>query len=731
MNAATILSVKEFSLGYHNGKGELVKVLRNVNLDIAHGETIGLVGESGCGKSTLALALMGFLRSGSQVLNGDILYKPEEADSKALFTLPEKQIEAMRGKQIGLIPQNAGQSLTPTMTIGRQLEEALKLHTLLPKEQWYGRCLELLAQVRLPAPEAMMERYPHQLSGGQQQRVAIAMALAGNPDVLLLDEPTTGLDVTTQAHILELLRDLRAELGTSMVFVSHDLGVIARISDRIAVMYAGEVIELGSSADVLRHPAHAYTRGLLASIPRLHQQGLPPAMPGYPPKVGSVNLGCAFAPRCAQCLPKCSSQDAPIRALPAMTSSAAASQARLVRCHLPEDTLIQSQPVELVQVPEQAQGETLLDLDQVAVSYQKSSWMDKLIASTLEKTGLKQSAIHKGKESDIPTVDDISLQVKQGETLALVGESGSGKSTIMKAISGVHAARNGDIQLASDSLNQSVDKRHPALKRRVQMIFQNPDASLNPRHTVAEILAQPLKLYFGLTGDESRAKAAELLSKVRLGAHYLDRMPGQLSGGEKQRVAIARCFAGDPELILCDEVTSALDVSVQAAVLKLLKELQAEKGVTYLFIAHDLAVVQAIADQVAVLYQGRLVQVGSVNDVFQGPHHPYTETLLKAVLEPDPDHSPELLASDQPEQHPPAQGCAYQRRCNRATEQCMQQTPPWQEVLSSDVGKGENVATNRIRCHLPLESLSAELAEPVEANDILVNTSEPETVCAA
>lgn len=750
MKSSAILSVQDFSLGYYNGKGELVKVLRNVNLDIAQGETIGLVGESGCGKSTLALALMGFLRTGSQVLGGDILYQPNPdspitENKKGLFSLPVKQMEALRGKQIGLIPQNAGQSLTPTMTVGQQLEEALKLHSGLAKRVWPQRCIELLEQVRLPAPEAMLERYPHQLSGGQQQRVAIAMALAGSPDVLLLDEPTTGLDVTTQAHILELLRDLRTELGTSMVFVSHDLGVIARISDRIAVMYAGEVIELGQSADVLRHPAHAYTRGLLASIPRLHQKGLPPAMPGYPPKVGSVSQGCAFAPRCAQRLKECEVDNAPIRILESictkpiscMEKASAVSVnksqgTRQVRCHLPEESLIHKEPVQLIQVPKHEKGRTLLSLDQIAVSYQKSGWLDQLMTNILTQTGLK-----KNRETDISTVDDISLTVNRGETLALVGESGSGKSTIMKAISGVHAAQNGDIQLAEDSLNQGVDKRHPSLKRRVQMIFQNPDASLNPRHTVADILAQPLKLYYGLTGDDSRAKAAELLSKVRLGTHYLDRMPGQLSGGEKQRVAIARCFAGEPELILCDEVTSALDVSVQAAVLKLLKELQAEKGVTYLFIAHDLAVVQAIADQVAVLYQGRLVQVGPVDEVFKGPYHPYTETLLKAVLEPDPDHVPELLASDQPEQHPPVQGCAYQRRCNQAKEQCYLQTPPWQQAKQANAQSEQGNEHNRIRCHLPLSVLATDTPESLleqslgnNGNEALsgVNNSE---VCTA
>lgn len=669
MHYNTILEVKDFSLGYTAANNQLVKVLRNVSLRINKGEAIGLVGESGCGKSTLALAMMAFLRQGSQVLNGQIEYHGED-----LFKLSQRQIGDLRGGRIGLIPQNAGQSLTPTLKIRGQLFEALKLHSDLPRSQWHQRAIELLKQVRLPAPQAMLERYPHQLSGGQQQRVAIAMALAGNPDMLVLDEPTTGLDVTTQAHILELLSSLRAAMGMTMVFVSHDLGAVARISDRIAVMYAGEIIELGSCADVLRTPAHPYTRGLLASIPRLDQEGLPPSLPGYPPKVGSISNGCAFAARCHYVSDICRVADAPL-----------SGNGHKVRCHMDSTLPLQQDAYNSTVIATDKQEEHLLSLDNVQISYHKPD---------LWQTLTNQPA-------PVATVDDINFILKRGETLALVGESGSGKSTIMKAISGINTPTEGDIHLQETNLNTKVEKRDAQLKRRIQMIFQNPDASLNPRHTVAEILQQPLKLYFGLDTAQCREKAAELLEIVRLGAHYLDRMPGQLSGGEKQRVAIARCFAGDPELILCDEVTSALDVSVQAAVLKLLKELQQEKGVTYLFIAHDLAVVKSIADQVAVLYQGRLVQVGPVSQVFDGHHHPYTRALLNAVLEPDPDHQPILSNDDVAEQHPPERGCTYQRRCAMADDRCMVQNPPWQQ---SD--------GNRIRCHRPLRELQLQENSP-------------------
>lgn len=661
-----ILQVKQFSLGYSNSRGELVSVLRDVNLTISRGEAIGLVGESGCGKSTLALAMLGFLRDGSQVLGGSIHYHDQ-----SLFDLPEKTLANLRGGRIGLIPQNAGQSLTPTMKIGAQLDEALALHSALPARQWRARSLELLALVRLPTPETLRGRYPHELSGGQQQRVAIAMALAGNPEVLLLDEPTTGLDVTTQAYILELLRDLRQRLGTTMVFVSHDLGVIARISDRVAVMYAGQLIELGDVAQVLCQPAHPYTCGLLGSIPRLDNQGLPPSMPGYPPAVGAVKQGCSFAPRCAEAQAHCHQEVAPIRTL----------GDREVRCHLDVTALRQERIPEPVQVLHADVGEELIALQQVAISYAKPTLWQQLRGQS---------------QAGIATVDGIDLSVRRGETLALVGESGSGKSTILRAISGLKVPRNGRIDFQGKDLNRPVEKREKSLKRQVQIIFQNPDASLNPRQSIAEILGMPLKLYYGLNRQECRQRALELLAQVRLGPHYLDRMPAQLSGGEKQRVAIARTFAGDPQLILCDEVTSALDVSVQAAVLKLLKELQAEKGVAYLFVAHDLAVVRAFADQVAVLYQGRLCQVGPVSKVFGADRHPYTQTLLNAVLEPNPDHQPHLYGDDQVEAAPPTQGCAFQRRCpDPCGPQCQSELPPWQQRDG-----------NRIRCHRPLDQLS-------------------------
>ena len=665
-----LVQVKNLSIGFTSQAGLVMPILRNIDLAIGEGETIGLVGESGCGKSTLALAMMGYLKRGLSVLEGESLFR-----GRNVFDMDGRALEDIRGGELALIPQNAGQSLTPTSRIGRQIDESVKLHTKLAKEQRRERVIELLLQVRLPQPEELLQRYPHELSGGQQQRVAIAMALAGEPDVLLLDEPTTGLDVTTQAHILELLRDLAAETGTAMVYVSHDLGAIARVSHRIAVMYAGELVLEGPARRVLKQPAHPYARGLLLSIPRLKEAVLPTSMPGRPPPPGGAGRGCAFADRCPMAEQRCRDER------PVLEPTAAQE---IVRCHFHE-RVEQLPPPEPPKRPDRSsldEADTILRLDNVAISHAKPGIVDQIL----------------GRQPKVAaTVDKIDLTIRRGETVGLVGESGSGKSTILRAIAGLWPPQSGTITYEeAESLNTSVDERAKDLLRRIQLIFQNPDASLNPRHTVAEILAQPLKLYFGLSGDELRERSVALLERVRLRADYLERLPRQLSGGEKQRVAVARAFAAEPELVLCDEVTSALDVSVQAAVLDLLTQLQADQRTTYVFVSHDLAVVRAFADRVAVLYQGRFCEIGPSKNVYRFPSHPYTEVLLGAVLEPDPDARPALAAEDVVDLFPPAKGCPFQRRCpRRIGDICDNETPPWRPT---ELG-------HAIRCHIPLAEL--------------------------
>jgi len=646
-----VIAIDGLSIGFRSRSGAMVPVLRNISLSVREGESIGLVGESGSGKSTLALAMMGYLKTGLMVMEGSASF-----DDIEMFTQTRGSLETIRGGRLALIPQNSGQSLTPTLRIGAQIAEALRLHSSLPKEAHDARVTELLSQVRLPDPVSISRRYPHELSGGQQQRVAIAMALAGEPEALLLDEPTTGLDVTTQAHILELLRDLARDTGMAMVYVSHDLGAIARVCDRVIVMYAGEVVLEGSAHKVLREPGHPYARGLLASIPKLKDTHLPRALDGRPPAPGYAGTGCSFVDRCTIASDQC--RDVHPDLIQGTDPGSAKS-----RCHhvnqVDRIPLVGQRAVRQRDLP----AATSLELDDLAISYARVTFLDKLARRESQATA---------------TVDGITITLRKGETLGLVGESGSGKSTILKSVAGLLPPVRGTVGAADESaLPPRVEDRNASQLRQIQMIFQNPDESLNPRQTVAQILAQPLKLYFGLSGQELNARSTQLLEQVRLGGHYLDRLPSQLSGGEKQRVAVARAFAAQPDLVLCDEITSALDVSVQAAVLELLDDLRRENNTSYVFVSHDLAVVRVLSDRVAVLYQGRLCEIGRTKDVYGDPSHPYTKVLLGAVLEPDPDFAPTLVTNDAVELSPPRTGCPFQRRCPKRTgDICDSVAPP-------------------------------------------------------
>ena len=666
-----IQSVKNLSIGFRSQKGKEISILRNVTTNIKKGETVGIVGESGSGKSTLALAMMGYVKHGLFTMSGECLF-----NSLNLLDLSNNELEKIRGRKIAMIPQNAGQSLTPNLKIGYQIEEALKLHTNLNENERKGRISELLNNVRLPSPDVMALRYPHELSGGQQQRVAVAMALAGNPELLLLDEPTTGLDVTTQAHVLELLKDITKDTGTSMVYVSHDLGAIAQVCDRVIVMYAGEIVLEGPVRKILKEPIHPYTNGLLKSIPKLSLEGLPESMPGAQPQPGHIGEGCSFYDRCNISDEKCKIKTPDLEFLSEIDTS--------VRCfNYKKVNINQNKNIQIKNIDEKnVENNEILGLSDVSISYAKQSFLDQLFNKLTDSN---------------PTVKDINININKGETIALVGESGSGKSTILKSIAGLLKTKDGNINFAQNrKLSEDLKNRSSDDLRAIQLIFQNPDESLNPNHTVEQILSQPLKLYFGLKGDELKKNIIELLEKVRLGEFYLTRYPRQLSGGEKQRIAVARAFAAKPDIILCDEVTSALDVSVQAAVLDLLKKLKDDFGTTYIFVSHDLAVVKAISDRVAVLYQGRLCEIGPSKNVYKFPSHPYTEVLLGAVLEPDPDIKPKLIAEDIVEEKPPEKGCCFQGRCPRILgDKCREEVPPWQ--------LGEN--GNAIRCHIDIEKL--------------------------
>ena len=643
-------------------------IVSDISLSVRRGESVGLVGESGSGKSTIALSMMGYLSTGLAVLEGSSSFAGE-----SVFDLLLSKLQKLRGGRLGLIPQNAGQALSPNLRISAQLAEALRLHSDVPEADQHARMVELLQQVRLPGPEEILYRYPHQLSGGQQQRVAIAMALAGEPEGLILDEPTTGLDVTTQAHILELLAQLRVERNLAMVFVSHDLGVISRVCTRVVVLYAGEIAEDGPVREVLRNPVHPYTRGLIASIPKLSETAIPSSMEGRPPSPWDRAKGCLFAPRCPYATEICHTRK------PDRTD---ASEGHFVRCHNAGDVVHAAVGSGATKRPVSSTGDAVVALNGVQIRYDHPGLFDRLT----------------GKPRPTATCDGIDLTVRSGETMALVGESGSGKSTILKAISGLVPPSEGKI-IGPDGLELpgALDDRSADQKRWIQMVFQNPDASLNPRQTVEEIISSPLKLYENLSGQALRDRVTELLDQVRLGPSYLRKLSTQLSGGEKQRIGIVRAFAAKPDLILCDEVTSALDVSVQAAILNLLVELQVKTGAALLFVSHDLAVVRAISDRVMVLNQGRICEIGPASDVFCAPYHPYSSLLLNAILEPDPDRAPVLQADDTSELSPPAAGCPFQRRCpQRIGNICDDERP--------DNALGPN-SVNEIRCHLKQNEL--------------------------
>jgi peptide/nickel transport system ATP-binding protein len=607
MKPAPVLAVDDLTIGLDLPEGPPPHVIDRVSFRLDAGASIGIAGESGSGKSTLLLALMGVVRPGLAHLSGAVHF-----EGVPMLGRPDAALLSLRGGRLALIPQNAAMSMTPTLRIGAQIDEALRLHTPLTALQRRDRVVGLLKRVRLPDPDMMAKRYPHELSGGQVQRAAIAMALAGDPAVLLMDEPTTGLDVTTQLSLLDLMIELRRESGMAIVCVSHDLGVLAKLCQRLVVMYSGAMVEEGPTKVLLTRPSHPYTRALLGSLPTLASPGLPNAIPGRPPNPLALPPGCRFAPRCALANEDCHRLRPPVRDQ--------GPEQRLACFHPVEGGL--AAPVEAKSPKQSDRQTTVLRVQDLSIAYGQPRGLNRLLT----------------KRKPTQVVEKVSFHLQRGEVLGLVGESGSGKSTILRAIAGIHPLSEGSISLATTDnrvtpLAAQMAKRPLSHLKSIQMVFQNPESSLNPRHTIFELLAQPLRLYGAQSGGSLRDLAASLLEDVRLDDSYLDRFPSQLSGGERQRVAIARAFAADPEVLLCDEITTALDVSVQAAVLKLVRDLARDRQVATIFVSHDLAVVRAISDRIAVLSDGRIVEIGAADDLCRRPAHVYTQKLLSAVLE--------------------------------------------------------------------------------------------------
>ena len=635
--------------------------MRDVSFTIPAGGSFGLVGESGCGKSTVAMAVVRYLAANGRVSNGSIHVAGTDA-----YALGPADLRRLRANEIGFVYQNPATALNPSMRVGAQLAEVFSLLGA-GRDEALDRSRQALEQVRIADPGSVMRRYPHQLSGGMAQRVVIAMALANDPSLLILDEPTTGLDATVEAEVLDLVSTLRAEHGAAVLFISHNLGVIRRMCDDVAVLYAGRLAETGRTAEVFEDPRHPYTVGLLRCIPRagaVKAHGLLDTIPGFLPDRPGGAVGCVFADRCGLATEICRTEDPPPVAL---------GDGRVSRCHHHD------------RAPELPRLEgTRTELVPGAASY------DKPVLLTLSNT----SKTFSQDGAEIRALRDVNLHVHTGETLGLVGESGSGKTTLAKAIIGMHAPDRGSVlALTGEQLGAVSTKRTTDQIRAIQIVFQNPDSALNPRFSVKHIIGRALTKLEGKRGHAARGRAMELTRSVQLADHYLEAKPSQLSGGLKQRVAIARAFAGPPRLVVCDEPTSALDVSVQAAILNLLVDLQERTDVAYLFISHDLGVVRYISDRIAVLYLGEVVEIGDAAQVFDGPHHPYTEALLSAVATVDGEGRERIrLEGEIPSATAVPAGCPFHTRCPRKIgDVCETDRPPLTE----------RSARHLVRCHLP------------------------------
>ena len=668
-----LLELEDLSIAYDGLRGE-TRAVRGVSLALRAGEALGLVGESGCGKSTVALAIVRYLGRGGRIAGGRILF-----EGRDLAALDAAALRDLRGRRIAMVYQDPMASLNPVMTVGRQLMEVPMIHDGAGAAAARARALAMLGEVRLADPEAVMERYPHQLSGGQQQRIVIAMALIAEPALLILDEPTTGLDVTVEAAVLDLVRALRRRIRSAIVFISHNLGTVAGVCDRIGVMYRGELVEDGPVRRIFGDPRHPYTRGLLDCLPTLgrdkRQASLVP-IPGQlePPHV--LPAGCGFAARCAHVeAARCTA--GPI----ALALFAAGHRVACVRA---------------AELPVYARRRT----DGVATAAGVAA-APVVATEHLTKVYVPRRRLFGRRRAPVRALNDVGLAAARRQTLAIVGESGCGKSTLAKVLAGIEVATEGRVTLDGAEIGAlGIDRRGRELKRKLQMVFQNPDSTLNPSHTVGYAIGRALRLLRGDRPADLDGAVARLLETVKLSPEMAARVPRQLSGGEKQRVAIARALAGDPDVVVADEPVSALDVSVQAAIINLLNELQAAHGTTLVFISHDLSVVRYLADHVAVMYLGSVLEHGRVEHVFTPPSHPYTEALLAAVPVPDPERAGAriVLEGTIPRAGEVARGCPLATRCPRRIGAVCDDTPPPVQRLAGD---------HRIACHIPAAELAA------------------------
>lgn len=680
MSTEPILEIEDLSISFFVRAGEIPAVM-DFSCKVMPGEAMGLVGESGCGKSTVALGIMRDMGNRGKIVKGKIKFR-----GKDMGEMSEQELRDIRGSRISMIYQEPMASLNPAMKVGKQLMEVPLIHEKVSKSEAYDRALAMLESVKLPDPRRVMDAYPHQISGGQQQRIVIAMALLSKPDLLLLDEPTTALDVTVEAGIVQLIKELAKESGTSMLFISHNLGLILETCDRITVMYSGEAVETGRVHDVFDTMRHPYTQGLFNSIPLPGaDKNTRPlmAIPGQLPLPMERPRGCNFGPRCPHFIePVCDAGAIKMQSLPNLPDH----QSRCVRIDEIDWNAEPERPI--VNDPAEP-GDVVLDIRDLKKYYAVSA--NKLFGG--------------GDTRTVKANESISLQARESETVAIVGESGCGKSTCAKVLLGLETATEGEVLLGKINIGDTdVHDRTTDTVASVQMVFQNPFDTLNPSHSVgAQIMRTLEKFNVGNSQAERHERMLELLDLVKLPRAFAKRMPRQLSGGQKQRIGVARAFAGAPKLVVADEPVSALDVSVQAAVTELLMDIQRTSGTTMLFISHDLSVVRYIADRVVVMYLGYIVEQGTTDQIFAPPYHPYTEALLSAIPIADTRVKKKhiVLEGDIPSAVNPPSGCPFQTRCRYKSQVadglCEKEVPQTRELAGGHV----------VRCHLSDSAFAA------------------------
>ena len=662
-----------------SAKEGTIRALRDVSMTVQQGETVGIVGESGSGKSTLALAIVRYLANNARIPNGTITFKGQD-----VYELSQAELRTIRGNEIAHVAQNASRALNPSLRIGTQIKESIELHQdPASDEAAMERVYEVLEQVNIPDPSEFAQRYPSELSGGQQQRALIAVGLSCNPDFLILDEPTTGLDVTTQAKLLDLIDDLKIEVNVGIMLITHNLGVVAQIADRVNILYAGKMMEKGPVDDVFDLPANPYTQALLATTPELGKQKNLRAIPGQIPALGDIPDGCIFADRCEFVTDECRSGDIE------MEDVSENHETRCLNWETAVDDPIES---EFTTRETSTAGDVILEAENVVKHYDQGTIVQKLLTD----------------HNPVRAVQGVDLQVSENETVGLVGESGCGKSTLGRTLLRLHDPTEGTIRYRGDDLQDLSKSEIEAFRSECQILFQDPEASINPRKTVKSVIERPLKLFTEMDAGARDERISELLNQVFLTEDLKSKYPHELSGGQQQRVAIARAFATNPSLVVLDEPVSSLDVSVQASILNLLNDLREEFDTSYLLISHDMGVIETVCDRLAVMYLGKIVEQGSIRDVFEPPYHPYTRSLLSGIpsLDPASGDNRLRLEGDVPSARDPPTGCSFHTRCPQKIDGvCEAEEPTLQPVGNSDGG-----IPHEVSCKLD----KSEMTHPIE-----------------